>query len=36
MKEIGKSISPLLIFIIYFEGRNPFKAIFPVFAASGR
>lgn len=35
MKEIGKSISPLLIFIIYFEGRNPLKADSPVPACIG-
>ena len=36
MKEIGKSNSPLLIFIIQFEGKNLFKADSPVFAALGR
>ena len=30
MKEIGKSNSPLLIFIIYFEGRNLLKTDSPV------
>ena len=36
MKEICKSNSPLLIFIIHFEGRNLLKPGSPVFAASGR
>ena len=35
MKKIGKSISPLLIFIIYFEGRNLLKAASPVPACIG-
>ena len=35
MKKIGKSISPLLIFIIYFEGKNLFKAASPVPACIG-
>ena len=30
MKEIGKPNSPLLIFIIYFEGRNLLKTDSPV------